>query len=92
MLLDATLTGCLKNNRNYVIFDRLPVERLGSYVVARLVTEAEDSCECRLRNSEEAELANNLSLPRCERKGGRGTMYTVVDTAVCIAFMRRLRF
>ena len=53
---------------NCVTIENVPFERLGSDVVTCLVTEAEGSCECRLRNSEEAQVGNNLSLPRSERE------------------------
>lgn len=61
---------------NCVTVDTVPFERLGSDVVTRLVTEAEGSCECHLRNLEEAQVGNNLSLRRSKRevwgRGGRG--------------------
>ena len=65
------MKACLEN---CVTTDKVSFERLGSDVVTCLVTEAEGSCECRLRNSEEAQVGNNLSLPRSEREvwgGGR---------------------
>jgi hypothetical protein len=53
---------------NCVTIDTVPFERLGSEVVTCLVMEAEGSCECRLRNSEEAQVGNNLSLAKSERE------------------------
>ena len=57
---------------NCLTIDTVPFERLGSDVVTCLVTEAEGSCECRLRNSEKAQVGNNLSLPEASVKFGGG--------------------